>query len=188
MIQPSESDLCKSDLNSHHIVIDRSSILIHKKYAPQAGMSCRLCSRIRVRANRTTGEVEVEGSPELVTEWWERLWPEIAGSAVRRPTMSNSATERHGVAGSAAGSSEVPDVFGEYFNEYRSDVTDVDKMLIAGAFAQAKDPDRVFTTKNANQFLIDQNVKVTNASECVRRLIIAAIRIVSVYESGPTYL
>lgn len=65
---------------------------------------------------------------------------------------------------------QLPAVFGEFFTEFRSDITDVDKILIAGAFAQAQDAERLFTTKAANQLLLDQNIKVTNASENVRRL------------------
>jgi hypothetical protein len=128
-------------------------------------------SNLRVRANRTTGEVEVEGSAALVTEWWERLWPEVAGNAQPRAAAGGTSRPSHLSTTPNASMAEVPEVFGEYFNEFRSDVTDVDKMLIAGAFVQAKDPDRVFATKNANELLIDQNVKVTNASEGVRRLI-----------------
>ena len=60
--------------------------------------------------------------------------------------------------------------FGEFYGGFRSDITDVDKVLIAAAFVQGKDSDRTFTTKSANQLLLDQNIKVTNASENVRRL------------------
>ena len=120
-----------------------------------------------------TGEVEVEGSPDLVTEWWERLWPEVAGHTGQRAAIGVVSQDGQLPRSSVGARTEVPEVFGEYFNDFRSDVTDVDKMLIAGAFAQAKDPDRAFATKNANQLLIDQNVKLTNASECVRRLIMS---------------
>ncbi len=44
-------------------------------------------------------------------------------------------------------------------------------MLSAGAFVQSKDPDKVFSTKSANQLLIDQNIKISNPSESVRRLL-----------------
>jgi len=64
----------------------------------------------------------------------------------------------------------MPEIFGEYYAEFRSDITDVDKILIAGSFVQARDAERVFTTKTANQLLLDQNIKVGNASESVRRL------------------
>jgi hypothetical protein len=112
------------------------------------------------------GELDIEGPPQLVTEWWEKLWPEVQAPAtpvtIQRqaapPTIVNSQT---------------PDVFGEFYSEFRSDITDVDKVLVAAAFVQGKDGDKAFTTKNANQILLDQNVKVGNASECVRRLVVA---------------
>jgi hypothetical protein len=123
-------------------------------------------SRIRVRANRSTGELEVEGPDLKVAEWWDKLWPELAvpASAASQRTMGQRMPHQ------GASAEQTPAVFGEFFSEFRSDVTDVDKILIAASFAQAQDAERVFTTKLANQFLLDQNVKVTNASENVRRL------------------
>src|SRR4051812_32582112 len=102
-------------------------------------------SHIKVRANRATGELEVEGPPAVVADWWERIWPELNVAAAAPAALP----PRQLPAASAARSS-VPDVFGEFFSEFRSDITDVDKMLIAGSFVQAKDPDRVFTTKAAS--------------------------------------
>jgi hypothetical protein len=122
-----------------------------------------------VRANRATGELEVEGTPQLVGEWWEKIWPQLADGTASKATVASVAPHRAAISIMPAG--ELPEVFGEFFNDFSSDVSDVDKMLIAGAFVQGKDPDRAFTTKAANQLLIDQNIKVTNASECVRRLI-----------------
>ena len=124
---------------------------------------------IRVRANRSTGELEVEGPSQLVTEWWDRLWPVLSEGA-RAPALPVASTQRHGLI-PLAGNSQYPEVFGEFYSEFRSDVTDVDKVLIAGAFAQGREPERFFTTKIANQLLIDQNIKVANASENVRRLL-----------------
>ena len=126
-------------------------------------------TRMRVRANRNTGELEIEGPVQVVSEWWEKLWPEIGvdddmtsrvqmGSA-RQPLLP------------PASSGQLPEVFGEYFTQFRSDITDVDKVLVAAAFVQSGDQERVFTTKAANQSLLDQNIKVANASENVRRLI-----------------
>ena len=123
--------------------------------------------RIRIRANRSSGELEVEGPEPRVTEWWDKLWPDVGGSASgARP---EAGTQRSMVP-SISNGGQLPAVFGEFFTEFRSDITDVDKILIAGAFAQAQDAERLFTTKAANQLLLDQNIKVTNASENVRRL------------------
>jgi hypothetical protein len=125
-------------------------------------------ARLKVRANRTTGEVEIEGPAQVVAEWWDKLWPEVGNQA-------------GGAAGQAGGArvpltsttnnGQVPEIFGEFYTEFRSDITDVDKVLVAGAFIQNRDQERVFTTKAANQALLDQNIKVANASENVRRLI-----------------
>ncbi len=122
-------------------------------------------NKLKIRVNRQQGEIEIEGSPTLVAEWWDKLSP-VLGAAGQSFLGRSDGHQALIVPGGS-----VPDVFGEFFSEFRSDITDVDKVLVAASFAQAKDPDRVFTTKSANQLLIDQNIKVGNASECVRRLI-----------------
>jgi hypothetical protein len=125
-------------------------------------------NHIRIRASRRTGEIEIEGPSEAVAEWFDRLWDEVNdGCAAGTPVNSAEAIG----APAPLGGGTLPDIFGEFFNEYRSDISDVDKVLIAAAFIQGKDPERAFTTKSANQLLLDQNVKVTNASQCVRRLL-----------------
>jgi hypothetical protein len=127
---------------------------------------------MRIRANRANGELEIEGSPDVVGEWWEKVWPQLSKHATDKIAGVVQPAPRHIATSPAAGETEVPEVFGEFFNDFRSDITDVDKMLVAGAFVQAKDPDRGFATKTANQLLMDQNIKLTNASECVRRLVL----------------
>lgn len=125
-------------------------------------------SRIRVRANKSTGELEIEGPIQVVTEWWEKLWPKV-GQQVGGASGLQGGGARMPL--SATNGGPMPDVFGEFFTEFRSDITDVDKVLVAAAFTQGRDQERVFTTKVANQALLDQNIKVANASENVRRLI-----------------
>lgn len=123
---------------------------------------------IKVRANQGTGELEIEGLVQDVTEWWNKLWPEIRqGNKSGAVLPSNNLRP---IPPAEAGNGHLPDTFGEYFSEFRTEVTDVDKMLIAATYAQGKDPDRLFATKSANELLVDQNIKLANASECVRRL------------------
>jgi len=123
-------------------------------------------TRIRVRASRVTGELEVEGPAAEVTEWWQRLWPEVNRAT---PVAAASAAQRLTALPSVTGS-QLPEVFGEFYAEFRSGITALDKVLVAAAFVQSRDAERVFTTKAANQLLLDQNIKVANASESVRRL------------------
>jgi hypothetical protein len=124
-------------------------------------------NRMRVRINRSSGELEVEGSETQVTEWWEKLWPQLVEG--RADTLPTAVTPRV-TSSQSNGHQDVPEIFGEYFSAFRSDVTDVDKILIAASFVQAREPERVFSTKAANQLLVDQNIKVANASQNVRRL------------------
>jgi hypothetical protein len=124
--------------------------------------------RLRVRINRSTGELELEGTEQQVSTWLEKLSPLLNEGRVA--TIRNGPAPPLALAQPRA-DHDFPEFFGEYYSEFRSDITDVDRVLIAGAFVQAKEPDRVFTTKNANQLLLDQNIKVTNASENVRRLV-----------------
>lgn len=125
-------------------------------------------SRMRVRVNRAAGELEVEGTETQVAEWWEKLWPQLVEMP---PPQTIPKKSKQPLALTASGGNrDMPEIFGEYYAEFRSDITDVDKILIAGSFVQARDAERVFTTKTANQLLLDQNIKVGNASESVRRL------------------
>jgi hypothetical protein len=126
-------------------------------------------ARIRVRANKSTGELDIEGPSQIVTEWWGKLWPEVSQPLGAGPGLQGGGIRMPLSPGASIG--QMPDIFGEYYSEFRSDITDVDKVLIAAAFIQGRDQERVFTTKAANQALLDQNIKVANASENVRRLI-----------------
>ena len=123
-------------------------------------------NRLRIRANRSTGELEVEGSEARVAEVWKELWPDLGGA---HPVAPAAGSVQRGQA-TRNSPQRLPNVFGEFFSEFRGDVTDVDKVLIAAFFAQEQDAERVFTTKAAKQLLMDQSIKVANASESVRRL------------------
>ncbi|HET6327789.1 MAG TPA: hypothetical protein VFG04_24105 [Planctomycetaceae bacterium] len=126
-----------------------------------------MSEKIRVRANRSTGELEVEGTAQVVAEWWARLWPELRTFSERRNGDDPIALSEPAVAANDNGQ---PEIFGEFFTQFRSNVSDVDKVLIAAAFVQSTNQERIFTTKAANELLLDQNLKVANASENVRRL------------------
>ena len=87
-------------------------------------------------------------------------------SGVAAPARS-SPTPAPANPGDAGG---MPDEFGEWLTLFPRDVTDVDRVLIAAFFAQQADPEeRAFSTRAVNKLLQDQGVKVSNASECVRR-------------------
>lgn len=124
---------------------------------------------IRIRANRRTGDLEIEGSAELVNEWWEKVWPLVSDGEAPLPQTQSPTIPPPSQRSSPA--SDLPELFGEYFSQFRTDMSDVERVLIAAAYVQGKDSERAFTTKIVNQLLIDQNIKIVNVSERVRRLI-----------------
>lgn len=134
-------------------------------------------NQCRVRFCRSTGEVEIEGSPEFVSEWWERVSPEIGPAGLSEAGLRSEGSGTKVVyasvsavgAGSANGG--IPENFGEYLQQFPDGVSDLDKVLIAAAFSQSRTVDQTFTTKAANELLMDQKIRVANASQSVRRLI-----------------
>jgi hypothetical protein len=123
--------------------------------------------RVKVRANRASGELEIEGPASVVEAWWTRLWPELNAGEISAAAKGPKARS----AASSTSAGDLPEIFGEFFSEFRTDITEGDKVLVAGAFVQRRDAERIFTTKSVNQLLVDQNIKVANASVSVRRLI-----------------
>ena len=123
-------------------------------------------ARYRLRVIPATGEFEIEGTEEFVEKYWDELQSLIT-SAPRSPEKEASPPSVVPPL-EANGQSALPESFGEHLNRFDK-LTDVDKVLVAGHFQQAVSTENVFTTKEANDLLIEQGVRVTNASECVRR-------------------
>ena len=124
-------------------------------------------SRIKIRKNLATGEVEVEGPLDAVRAWCDRYWSE----PTQAPKVDSAADADRTSAplGSDKGVRAV-EPFGAFFSEFRPDIRDEDKVLIASAYIQQHEVERVFATRSANQLLIEQHVKVANAATYVRRL------------------
>jgi hypothetical protein len=121
---------------------------------------------VRVRVNFGAREVEISGSNEEVAQWWERLEPilkDIGQPKQRSPQTANGLGEGRSEEDSRYES------FGEYFNEFPSSITDVDKMLAAAHFVQSTDPGNLFTTAQASKLLSEQGIKLANPSQCVKQ-------------------
>ena len=125
--------------------------------------------RAKLRINLAQREFEVEGSESFVKAYAERLdqlltWltqQTSAGATAPSPV-------RHDGDGLAAA-----DTFGELLQRLPRTVTDVDRMLVAGYFAQQSGADNGFATGEANRLLTEQGVKVGNPSQCVKQNLLA---------------
>ena len=125
--------------------------------------------RAKVRINLAQREFEVEGSESFVRAYAEQLDKLLA----RLTEQSAAAPGARGQA--SADNDAMPDTgtFGELLKRLPRTATDVDRMLVAGYFAQQRAGDNGFATGEANTLLTEQGVKVGNPSQCVKQNLLA---------------
>ena len=124
----------------------------------------------RIRISLSANELEVEGSPEFVAKYeptiqlmLERLaetpvQPRVAGPANASPE-----------AGTAAVAAPVDARgFGELLHDLPKSATGTDQILVAGWHHQQTTADSSFTTADANQLLLGQGIKLSNAAQAMR--------------------
>src|SRR2546421_5304942 len=85
------------------------------------------------RSSRASGELEIEGDSVVVKEWWEKVWPEL-GEKIISTRAGAPRPVRSAVLGANC---QKIGLFGEVYGEFRPDITDTDKVLIAGSFVQS---------------------------------------------------
>lgn len=123
----------------------------------------------RIRVNFSIGEIEVEGTEAFVREYVDKFEDLLESwrkqPKVRPAPQEMAVTEQAPVPTKA----DMPEMFGEYLQQFPRSVTDMDRVLIAAYFVQSRDPENCFTTRNANKLLTEQGHKVTNASDCVKK-------------------
>jgi hypothetical protein len=125
--------------------------------------------RARLRINLAQREFEVEGSESFVAAYAERL-DQLLERITERPDAApkaTAATRPESEATLSAGT------FGELLQRLPRAATDVDRVLVAGYFAQQNGADSGFGTGEANTLLTEQGVKVGNPSQCVKQNLLA---------------
>ncbi len=125
-------------------------------------------NEVKVRINFSSREIEVSGSNEAVQEWMERLEPYIL--RFTNGTGGSAQSGEHGeVERPPSSRGAIPGVFGEYYHEFPSSLSAVDKMLIAAYFAQIHSEDQAFSTNEAAELLKGQGDPAGNPSQCVKQ-------------------
>jgi len=122
-----------------------------------------------LRINLTTREIEIEGSETFVREYAEKLESLLSVAAESSAVTNQPQQSTSNPPQVQLPPKELPPVFGEYLHLFPKSITDMDKILIAAYYVQAQDADNSFTTRAANQLLKEQNIKVTNAADCVKK-------------------
>ena len=121
--------------------------------------------RARLRINLAQREFEVEGSESFVKAYAERLDQLLARLTQPSELPPGAPPEGDGLAETGT--------FGELIQRLPRAATDVDRMLVAGYFAQRNGADHGFVTGEANTLLTEQGVKVGNPSQCVKQNLLA---------------
>lgn len=132
-------------------------------------------TRARLKINLSQGEFEVEGSEAFVERYAERidaLFANLDQGQVSAPTLMTVTPEEVSEPNGHA-TTEAPDHIGEWLEHLPRASTDVDRMLLAGYFAQLRSGDQSFGTGEANTLLTDQGIKVGNPSQCVKQNLVA---------------
>jgi hypothetical protein len=127
--------------------------------------------RARLRINLAEREFEVEGSEAFVKAYAERFDALLARLNKPAEAAPEAASEPPPVAAPAR--RQGTETFGEVLHHLPKSATDVDRILLAGHFAQRRSPDASFSTGDANELLTEQGIKVGNPSQCVKQNLVA---------------
>ena len=125
--------------------------------------------RAKLRINLAQREFEVEGSETFVKTYAERL-DQLLGRLTEQPAAAAKPLTPARPDGDDLPSTGT---FGELLQRLPRAATDVDRMLVAGYFAQQRGADNGFATGEANTLLTEQGVKVGNPSQCVKQNLVA---------------
>ena len=121
--------------------------------------------RARLRINLAARELEVEGSEAFVrsyAERFERLIEQLTSGRAEAPPGPAAAVN-------GGGNDDQPRTFGELMHLMPRTASDVDRMLLAGLYAQGRNREQAFTTGEASGLLADQGIKIGNPSQSLRQ-------------------
>jgi hypothetical protein len=126
----------------------------------------------RLRISLSAGELEIEGDASLLSKYDADIKTLLArlvagpGLEVPRGGGKLGAGTKHGDEGGKGGV-QLDGDFGEILHQLPKSATATDQMLLAGLFAQRSGDDKSFATGTANTLLLDQGIKISNASQCM---------------------
>lgn len=133
-------------------------------------MTSNLAPTARIRIRLATGELEIEGTESFVSRYAESIDAIVdrlhTGSVITQP--ASTATPAGGVAAAESVTSPSPDEpFGEVLHTLASK-SGTDQILLSGYYVTKGTPDGTFSTADANSLLIEQGVKLSNASQSMK--------------------
>jgi len=126
--------------------------------------------RARLRVNLAQSEFEVEGSEAFVRTYVERF-DALLDRLGRAQAVEQTADPAPPPCAPALPVTDRS--LGELLHHLPRSATDVDRILLAGHFAQSRSADASFSTGEANSLLTEQGVKIGNPSQSVKQNLVA---------------
>lgn len=156
-------------------------------------MTTPTSEKARIRISLTTGELEIEGSESFVSQYAESIesvLERLRNDGPSSPAQPPHATATDATPTAASGSGDEP--FGEVLHSLSSK-SGTDQILLAGYYVGKNTTDGTFSTIDAHKLLIEQGVKLSNASQSLKNNVTAkrAFKVGSRYKvakSGVDYL
>ncbi len=129
----------------------------------------------KIRINLNSREFEIEGSEEFIAKYNETIdsfLEKIYSSDSTQNNTSNASEEdvtgnitaKNRTDSGGLTEEDKEQSFGEWYNKLPNTAKDVDKILLAGYFVQLESADGIFSTREASNLLVEQGVKLSNAS------------------------
>jgi hypothetical protein len=127
----------------------------------------------RIRVNLATGELEIEGSESFVSQYADSIAAALERLLENGPSASVAGPAPVIVSAAGAGHGPVPvptsadEPFGQVLHSLTSK-SGTDQILLAGYYAAKSTSDGTFSTNDAHKLLIEQGVKLSNASQSMK--------------------
>jgi len=155
-------------------------------------------NQIKIRINLETREFQVEGDAKYINEAFGKYIYDyldgIKGSQRSKSPPDDVTKKSTTITKEENIGDSLPDSFGEYLNKFPRTLKDVDRLLIAGFYIQTKNSANYFTIPEASNLLIDQGIKLSNASafnkanEVTKRIFKLSGKNFRVSDSGIQYI
>jgi hypothetical protein len=134
-----------------------------------------VAEQARIRISLSAGELEVNGTQEFVAQY-ENAIRSLIGRLENEPIRPAVSSPDPTTGSGSRSASPQPDEkreFGEVLHALPSNASGPDRILVAGSYAQLASGDNTFSTGEANQLLLGQGVKLSNASQALKNAIAA---------------
>lgn len=133
----------------------------------------------KFKLNLKTGEIEVEGSEVFVErqiQTLEKLVDLMKLSTLADKTnnlLPNVVQNRDDdkLGNSDIAGDDIPATFGEWLHTFKTDINDLDKVLITARFIQSKSSLNDFKTAEVNNALKEHGFKLSNPASALKNLV-----------------